>query len=74
MRLSGVKVPRPASPYITHETILTDGNGGCCISWQSKEYEGVYFALVVYGLIWLSWPWFIYGLDKIWEILVCFWC
>jgi hypothetical protein len=27
-------VPRPASPFITHETILTDGDGGCCISWH----------------------------------------
>src|SRR3954447_26716423 len=24
---------RPASPFITHETIFTDGDGGCCISW-----------------------------------------
>ena len=25
---------RPASPFITHETILTYGDGGCCISWR----------------------------------------
>src|SRR4051795_1698809 len=25
---------RPANPFITHETTLTSGDGGCCISWQ----------------------------------------
>src|SRR5437016_2268796 len=27
---------RPASPFITHETILMDGDGGCCISWRYR--------------------------------------
>ena len=33
--VSGVKVPRPASPCITHETpSVTRRDGGCCISWH----------------------------------------
>gem|GEM_PF-4464894 len=28
---------RSASPFIIHETIITDGDGGCCISWQRDE-------------------------------------
>ena len=33
--VSGVKVPRSASPFITHETpSVTWRDGGCCISWQ----------------------------------------
>ena len=42
MRLSGVKVPRPASPFITHETpIVNRRDGGCCISWQSERVDKI---------------------------------
>jgi hypothetical protein len=40
--VSSVKVPRPASPFITHETIVTNGDGGCCISWHWEIEEKVY--------------------------------
>ena len=45
--VSGVKVPRPASPFITHETsIVIRRDGGCCISWQLYGWVYWYFDLV----------------------------
>ena len=72
--VSGVKVPRPASPFITHETsIFTRRDGGCCISWQVYGWVGLYFDLVWYKVMRLSWPYDSYSLDKLLEDLVCFW-
>ena len=45
------QVSRPASPFILHETILTYGNGGCCISWRWKERVCIALRAVV---IWFS--------------------
>ena len=73
--VSGVKVPRPANPFITHETIVvTSGDGGCCISWQLYGWVGWYSDLVWYIVMQLSWPYYNYSLDKLLEDLVSFWC
>jgi hypothetical protein len=37
MRLSSVKVPRPASPYITHETPLRGGTAVAVSRGNGKE-------------------------------------
>ena len=73
--VSGVKVPRPASPFITHETpSVTRRDGGCCISWQVYGWVYVYFDLVCWWVMWLSWPYYSYGLDNIYTELITFIC
>ena len=49
-------------------------DGGCCISWQVYGWVGLYFDLVWYIVMRLSWPYDSYSLDKLLEYLVCFWC
>jgi hypothetical protein len=39
------------APFILHETILTDGDGGCCISWRGSN---ICSESIVGGVIWLG--------------------
>ena len=42
MRLSGVKVPRPASPFITHETIVLPMGMAVAVSRGKSVDELIY--------------------------------